>query len=83
MAGALAARIMKSALIRAWKARSRVRERPTSLWTRKEGARRGTVVSGPGGVGGRGLGFESPSLGGQGDSKSHDTRASLTHYRRV
>lgn len=72
---------MKSALIRVlWKPGREGRARRSC----HERGRFGTAVSGRRTVGlGRKARSESPSPGGQGDSKSHDTRASLTHYQRV
>lgn len=61
------------------------RERPAVVYER--GRVSGLVrrlAAGGASVGlGRKARSESPSPGGQGDSKSHDTRASLTHYQRV
>lgn len=76
---------MKSALIRVLRKPGGGRERPTVMYERGRvsGLVRRLAAGGPGVGLGRKAQSESPGPGGQGDSKSHDTRASLTHYQRV
>lgn len=80
---------MKSALIRVLRKPEgeRERERPAVMYEWR-GRRVGGLVR-RSAAGGLSIGLrrkvrsESPSPAGQGDSKSYDTRASLTHYQRV
>lgn len=74
---------MKSALIRVHRKPGERRGAGGHVRGRVSGLVRRLAAGGPSVGLGRKARSESPSPGGQGDSKSHDTRASLTHYQRV